>query len=606
MPVADVSDLMSKRNLVEETQGWMSLALQKKELALKELEKKKKDQLQPFEWDLKDWGSDNPYFQDQLQDLSQDYYNNVYAMAPYLNINPNDMENCPPGSKCAQAHRLKNTLDGTPGAFKAFQSRFQKDYDSAIELINDKDSEYYNVENLSILENAKGEWYKGFRPTYGPDGKLMAIVTEKVPVPQEDESGNPIYETEAGGTTTNKDDAKLDNDGNPIQATKEQDQEKVITLDDYYDKLGLNNLKKNASSNDWDPENFSKMITEDTSFILSDGSIDKNNPNYKKTYNNLHGAIFGTGDTWNNDAPEGGLLTSNAAPIISMMRNDPSGTWKDDTPITKDEIIDYVIQNTMGIGAEDDDSQGYTVQDQIDIMLGNTGSLNGQNFSGVTPKDDSGWGTPDSPVENNIDYIASFDIDRNKAQLDTEVLFTPENVTLLNGHDIFVEADGKINEGGKGRKIKTEFGDVVLSLYDTKAKRFISQADYDDYGDEQKANCVYKPAIYATFTTDDDNVLGYWKEKGLIEGQGGQLDNSSLEGLVSLDTQRNNVSSEGDSASPNYVNTQAIYELAEQKTRELLEGVSAPDSGTVDPPVDPPEGDDDGVEYEPSENADVL
>lgn len=42
MPIADVSDIIGKRNLVEETQGWMQLAMQKKELAMKELEQKRK------------------------------------------------------------------------------------------------------------------------------------------------------------------------------------------------------------------------------------------------------------------------------------------------------------------------------------------------------------------------------------------------------------------------------------------------------------------------------------------------------------------------------------------------------------------------------------
>ena len=44
-----------------------------------------------------------------------------------FDMNPNDMENCPPGSPCAEAHRLKNTLDQTPQAFKAFQTKFKND-----------------------------------------------------------------------------------------------------------------------------------------------------------------------------------------------------------------------------------------------------------------------------------------------------------------------------------------------------------------------------------------------------------------------------------------------------------------------------------------------
>ena len=55
MPIADVSDIIGKRNLVEETQGWMQLAMQKKELAMKELEQKKKDKLAPFDWEIAAW-----------------------------------------------------------------------------------------------------------------------------------------------------------------------------------------------------------------------------------------------------------------------------------------------------------------------------------------------------------------------------------------------------------------------------------------------------------------------------------------------------------------------------------------------------------------------
>ena len=74
---------------------------------------------------------------------------------------------------------------------------------------------------------------------------------------------------------------KLDNDGNPVQATADQEVEKMITLDEYYDKLGIgkDKLKKNASANDWNPETFSDLITPDSSFIDDGGVINKDNKN---------------------------------------------------------------------------------------------------------------------------------------------------------------------------------------------------------------------------------------------------------------------------------------------------------------------------------------
>jgi len=576
MPVADVSDLMSKRNLVEEAQGWMSLSLQKKEQARKELEAKKKDALKPFEWELTDWGSDNPYFQEQLQDLSQDYYNHVYSMAPYLNINPGDMENCPPGSPCANAHRLKNTLDGTAGAFKSFQTRFKNDYDAAVDILSDKDSVYYNQDNLQALENAKGEWMKGFKPAYNQDGRLMAIITETEKVPQKDDDGNAIYVTEAGGTTTNKDDAKVDGQGNPIPATADQEVEKMITLDEYYDKLGIgkNSLKKNASANDWNPETFNELITPDSSFIGDDGVINKNNKNYKTTYTNLHGAIFGATDMYNPEDPEGSVLTANAAPIINMMRNDPSGKFEDG-PITKDQIIDYVIQNVMGYDGVDGDGSGggFDMAELISRMSdpNHVGELSTYN---VVPNDDGTYGQEESSA---IAYEGMFTIEhggKEPGQI-TSATFDPSEITLLKGDDIF-RAEGA-NIGGLGKDLEVTYHDAYLCLWDPNKGKFLTKAEQAKYSPDELSKCEYRPAIQVTFhaSSADAKATDYesdWKGSGLS-------DDGKIRAIMPLDQARSQIQGDFSEKSSNFQKTEAMDELAKRKTEELRSGVIS-DSST--------------------------
>tara|TARA_R110000824_G_scaffold141449_1_gene308011 strand:+ start:4153 stop:5967 length:1815 start_codon:yes stop_codon:yes gene_type:complete len=585
MPIADVSDIIGKRNLVEETQGWMSLALQKKELALKELEKKKEDKLTPFEWEMANWGSDNPYFQEQLQDLSQDYYNNVYSMAPHLSINPNDMENCPPGSPCANAHRLKNTLDGTPGAFKAFQTRFKNDFDVAQNLIGEKDSLYYNQDNLQTLENAKGEWMNGFKPAYDQDGRLMAIVTETEKVPQKDENGNALYVTEAGdGTTTNKDDAKIGEDGNPVQATADQEVEKMITLDDYYDKLGISksNLKKNASANDWNPETFSDLIAEDTSFISNSGVIDKNSPHYKKTRANLYGAIFGAGDMYNASNPEASALTANAAPIVSMMRNDPSGNFKEGD-ITEDQIIDYVIQNVMGIGegGEDGDDSAFnrseTVaqildkykQDEFNIY-GTDVTLEGEDQNSVVNKTE---GSDDAIVSKG-----SFSIEHSGEGKITRAPFDPDIVTLFVGDNNFTRDNDKLK--GLGEQYDVVFGSAYLCLWDPEKGKFLTKKEEESLKTDNPdayAKCEYRPAVKVTFSSDDTDVISNWKESGLYEGSGS--DGAKIDGIMPFDEARENIQGDFSKGSINYEFTEGMYDAANQLNEELRSGVITDNSG---------------------------
>ena len=608
MPVADVSDLMSKRNLVQEAQGWMSLDLQKKEQARKELESKKKDALKPFDWEMADWGSDNPYFQEQLQDLSQDYYNHVYSMSPYLSINPGDMENCPPGSPCANAHKLKNTLDGTAGAFKSFQTRFQNDYDSALDLLGDKDSVYYNQDNLQALENAKGEWMKGFKPAYNQDGRLMAIITDTEKVPQKDENGNALYVTESGdGTTTNKDDAKLDNEGNPVQATADQEVEKMITLDEYYDKLGISKdkLKKNASANDWNPETFSELITKDSSFIDDGGMINKNNKNYKTTYNNLHGAIFGATDMYNPEDPEGSVLTANAAPIINMMRNDPSGNFREGS-ITKDQIIDYVIQNVMGYDGVDGDSSGggFDMGELISRMSDSNhiGELSTYN---IVPKDDGTYGQEESGA---IAYEGMFTIEhggKEPGQI-TSATFDPSEITLLKGDDDF-RAEGA-DIAGMGQDLQVTYHDAYLCLWDPDQGKFLTKDETANLTDEQKAKCEYRPAIQVTFysASADGNETNYASD---WNGSGMSTD-GSIRAIMPLDKARSQIQGDFSEKSSNFQKTEAMDELAKRKTEELRSGV-IPDSSTggtegEEENEEVEGGDDADIDYEISDKGDVL
>tara|TARA_R100001510_G_C7653418_1_gene211606 strand:+ start:1665 stop:3464 length:1800 start_codon:yes stop_codon:yes gene_type:complete len=570
MPVADVSDLMSKRNLVEEAQGWLSLDLQKKEQARKELESKKKDALKPFDWEMADWGSDNPYFQEQLQDLSQDYYNHVYSMAPYLSMNPGDMENCPPGSPCAEAHRLKNTLDGTAGAFKSFQTRFKNDYDAALDLLGDKDSIYYNQDNLQALENAKGEWMKGFKPSYNQDGRLMAIVTETEKVPQKDEDGNPIYLTESGDTTTNKDDAKIGDDGNPVQATADQEVEKMITLDEYYDKLGISKdkLKKNASANDWNPETFSELITPDSSFIGDDGVINKNNKNYKTTYTNLHGAIFGATDMYNPNDPEGSVLTANAAPIINMMRNDPSGNFKEGS-ITKDQIIDYVIQNVMGYDGVDGDGSGggFDMAELISRMSdhNHVGELSTYN---VNVGGDANNPTYEMGEADAIAYEGMFTIEHGGKEegQTTSATFSPDEVTLIGGDGLFRSGEHTIE--GLGKDLEVTYHDAYLCLWDPDQGKFLTKSEEANLTNEQKAKCEYRPAIQVTFHASGTSMESSWNGKG-ISTDGGK----TVKAIMPLDQARSQIQGDYSEKSSNFQKTEAMDELAKRKTEELRSGV---------------------------------
>ena len=607
MPVADVSDLMSKRNLVQEAQGWLSLDLQKKEQARKELESKKKDALKPFDWEMADWGSDNPYFQEQLQDLSQDYYNHVYSMAPYLSMNPGDMENCPPGSPCANAHRLKNTLDGTAGAFKSFQTRFKNDYDAALDLLGDKDSIYYNQDNLQALENAKGEWMKGFKPSYNQDGRLMAIVTETEKVPQKDEDGNPIYLTESGDTTTNKDDAKIGDDGNPVQATADQEVEKMITLDEYYDKLGISKdkLKKNASANDWNPETFSELITPDSSFIGDDGVINKNNKNYKTTYTNLHGAIFGATDMYNPNDPEGSVLTANAAPIINMMRNDPSGNFKEGS-ITKDQIIDYVIQNVMGYDGVDGDGSGggFDMAELISRMSdhNHTGELS--TYS-INVGGDANNRTYEMGEADAIAYEGMFTIEhggKEEGQI-TQATFSPDEVTLIGGDGLFRSGEHTIE--GLGKDLEVSYHDAYLCLWDPDQKKFLTKSEESNLTDEQKAKCEYRPAIQVTFHASGTSMESSWNGKG-ISNDGGK----TVKAIMPLDQARSQIQGDFSEKSSNFQKTEAMDELAKRKTEELRSGVISDSStGGTEGEEENEEvegGDDADIDYEISDKGDVL
>ncbi len=607
MPIADVSDIIGKRNLVEETQGWMQLAMQKKELAMKELEQKKKDKLAPFDWEMADWGSDNPYFQEQLQDLSQEYYNHVYSMAPYLSMNPNDMENCPPGSPCAEAHRLKNTLDQTPQAFKAFQTKFKNDFDAALDLIGDKDSLYYNQDNLQMLENAKGEWMKGFRPAYNENGRLMAIVTETEKVPQVDQDGNPVYLTEDGDMTLNKEDAKLDQNGNPTRVTADQEVEKMITLDEYYDRLGISKdkLKKNASANDWNPENFSELISQDTSFIGDDGTLDKNSVHYKKTRNNLFGAIFGAGDMYNPDDPEGSVLTANAAPIINMMRNDPSGKYKEGS-ITQDQIIDYVIENVMGVG-DGGGADGDSVFNRTETIADILGKYQQDELTISTTNVELIDGNPKVNITGS-DYIISkggFAIEHSKQPgVETTAPFDPSNVTLFVGDNNF---RGDTDIAGLGEELEVSFGKAYLCLWDPEQGKFLTKSEEDALSPEQRAKCEYRPAVRVTYKTDDSSVISNWKSKGIYSGSG--IDGANISGIMPFDEFKNNIMGDYTKGSINYEYSEAIYEAAnnlnEQYKNENPSDNSDSTVGEGDSP-DAEEGGDDDIDYEISEKGGVL
>mgnify|MGYP003646953500 FL=1 len=571
MTVANVADIVGRRNLVEEAQGWAKIRHDKEKLAMLQKEKaaaaKKAATPKAHAFKFADWGSENQYMQEWMGDLQDKSTHLTMADAELLRI-PYYDERC--GAECQAAHQRLRNRHATAQQMKNLQKGFKTDYERLKKLMEDPSTsaDYDNEENRAKLAKMEEEWAKGMKLDIDPKtGRLIVLHGEDVQVAKTNEAGQPLFLDENGNETPDPKSAAKDENGDPMLAMTLAEEKKwsPTTIDDYYTTLGLDSLAINAKT--WNPQPFQQFV--DPNLYDPDsggyGDYDAETNSYNANpesnlYKQAELAIFGShGLTSDGYA----IVNSKTRPIIQMLK-DQNKDNPSYTP-TKHDIVSFVLQSAAS-SSHVKDQHAINLQRQKDAAKkGEDGDPNvnfTNRFSNYAPTSDlqfegynrNGQQAPGGGTSYNETSIGLYTpmtgSSLEKSGIGDSIKVALNKSTIINGgNNMTMETVGKLNAGSAYDFV---YNNVLVLPRRKDTGRFMTEAELTAYlkGDNQndpgdKGNIYYDIAVSGTFKTTDADTIVAWRNGGISKQDG------LTDGLVPLSLIQNDVMSSSTENSPN-------------------------------------------------------
>ena len=586
MPIANVSDIVGRRDLVAEAQGWAELRLKKKELAMRQEAATKKNKPKPYNFDIADFGTNNENMFELQQNLNDQAYQYAMANSDLLSITPGT-EDC--GPDCKNAHIALNNMEGAADMFNKYGDNLKLEHDKLAELIETDPKNYNNEENRQKLKDMQNVWKMGMggeNYNFGFDGRGKLIVNSKKRKQTEsflvDDDGAPIlnkegnnqilYEKKGGGETTDVSKAKKNpSTGEPIKIMADMNTGEDTDFDVTQMGFGswIGNLGFNQPNKNYDSAAFNETIADYSGMVQhsNDPSSEGHFTNHVKgSRDALQGYIFGPGGYWDDETGEG-TLAGHSSYIQNLIREEKG----DSHIITKSDILDKAYE--LGYNHQTGSSSSSSTKSLYPFDFNNQ-KIDAITYSRNVEFDtaNNGW-SGDAPTDketSNIEYDfqgGGF----NKATLDITIRLNPKNVTLMSGDNNFSlvnnnKALGKFNQITEF--IANQYG--VALFYNGRA---IDDDTYTNLDDEEKAKCSYQTAFYG-----DINLGGSINDENLkrLGIQYQQMDDGNYTPAIILATHyENTMASLGDSKGTGDSNNNKMITLAKseavRKNKELKE-----------------------------------
>jgi len=539
MPIANVSDIVGRRDLVAEAQGWSDQMIKWKKLKMMQEEHKEKTKPKPYKFDLAEFGTDNEAMLGLQEDLNNQAYQFAMANADVLRIDPYS-EDC--GPNCKRAHNALNNMKGAAKIFNTYGNDLKDRYDYLSRLYHEQGDLYGNSENAQKLVDMPGLWKQGmagetYNFTFGPDGRLMVDVkkrkqTQKI---QTDPDGNPVlkdgqpvkmYIAKDGNTEGTEDPSRAEKgkDGNPLPFMVDmdtgQDTDFEVTqksFGNFLTDLGFNDVIKNTGAENFDKTvfSYSKMVD----FGTNETTGAKNYEDHERTSKQkMEAFIFGGSGSWNNTTGTGDLA-SHSRYLEKLVQQDKEEA-DDATPITKQDLIDKAYE--LGKSSLTGKDTKKTTQAQT-VELYNL-DIPGVNYKTTVDYDNNGSVIQSAKIEDgeSVSYpfqgksFATGSSTQNYISLSHTV--NPNTTTLTTGDNNFqtVNSNTALDSFEKPRDFRTgTIGIAPFYVDPTTGKgRALSQQDLKKLQEESPElakNIQFKVALYGNIVfsgTSEKKKLG--------------------------------------------------------------------------------------------------
>ena len=343
MPFADVSEIIGKRDLVQEAQQWATLGLEKRKVDMLEEKSQEESKVNNYKFNQAEFGVNNPYFSDQMRNLNDKSYQWVLANADLLKIDPTSPDASP---EVKQAHRINANLQMSAKQISSISTNLANKYKSNLAKMNNSQTKdlFNNSENVALMQNVENLW-----KTFGADGSMFFDIDfntgnlvikerQKMQVQETNENGELLFVNSNGKKVTQDDDAFDENSQPSMIEGEEFDEENVKTMN--LDEWSNSVLK------DVVPHDKNKTISYKDIFRTIDGTATAENPknqlNEREMKGLLNDKILGPGGLYD---PDSGSM------ILSADGNAILRQWKlqnpnEDLP-SMDELINFAFERAQ-------------------------------------------------------------------------------------------------------------------------------------------------------------------------------------------------------------------------------------------------------------------
>tara|TARA_R100000808_G_C2153281_1_gene163367 strand:+ start:902 stop:2785 length:1884 start_codon:yes stop_codon:yes gene_type:complete len=514
MPIANVSQIVGKRDLVAEAQGWADIYLRRKKMEAELAEEERAKQPKPYDFSVATFGTKNENMLKIQEDLNDQAYEYAMANTHLLNIDPRS-EDC--GPECKNAHRTLHNMQGAASTFNTYGDDLKQRYDALAELMRTDPDNYDNAENHQRLEDMKNIWENGmggenFTFSFADNGRLVVNTrkrnkTQKI---KTDLDGRTVFQADgvtpvylyqdANCSICETDDptkAALDGNGNPIPIMVDMDtgqetdwETGQLGFADWLTDLGFSDKIVNANSS-----NFSNTNKEYANLVFHDGQ--GNYQDYeKKSHEALEFHIFGNNGYWD-DRTGTGRTNGHSKYLEVLVRQDKGP----DHIITKADLV----QKAYELGHAHQTGQTTTdKKKQVESIYNfEVSTIGGTDFNQdlVYDKDNnyilSQTQNPDYKTdisESSHTFEGSYIDTGETGYVNLNVQVNPKEVTLISGDSRFkqVENTNQLSSYLDQATFRTNTYGVAL-FYKGRA---ISDEAYLKLSDEEKKNVSYERALY--------------------------------------------------------------------------------------------------------------
>tara|TARA_A100001201_G_scaffold143472_1_gene145264 strand:- start:1176 stop:2966 length:1791 start_codon:yes stop_codon:yes gene_type:complete len=505
MAIANVSEIVGRRDLVKEAQGWAQLRLQREEARRKQQEARQKARPKPYNFELAEFGTNNESMLALQEDLNNQVYNYAMANVDVLSLDPRS-EEC--GPNCRQAHLTLANMKNAAAVFNTYGDDLKSRYDALAELMVKDPDNYDNPENQQKLEDMKNVWRQGmggetFNFTFNNQGRLVVnsrsrkkqhkIQTDPSGQPIVDENGENIklYLDAEGNETPDINLAVRDRDGNPIPIMADVDtgqdsdfDSRQLGFGDWLNSLGFNDRVSNVGQG-----NFQTTVGQYEKLIRTNIN---GNPIEDLSIQALEAYIFGGNGTWNDNAGVGNL-NSHSKYLEQLVRQEKG----EDHVITKADILQKAYD--LGIGVKRQSSGpggpgGYDLAvTDISGYKYNQDLIYDDETSFNIDDNKQAEGYKDVSQQNYVFEGGAYDTGE-QGVIKFKVDLKPGNVTMIDGDNRFQQVKSDVQLSSYNKQVEFQGAQYGVALF-YKGKA-ISTQDYQNLSDEEKTKAKYRVALY--------------------------------------------------------------------------------------------------------------